>query len=250
MSNERLEIVASTFRVRANMKQFGYMLGVSKSGGARPSSNKFIADFAKFMNNSKHPKFDGYFIGNDAMSGWIKEIRKIASTESLRIKEAAERGHPSGAFQVPSYVKECYELMEDFTAYELEMKKNPPSRYNTPPAEVVEQIGLEACQPVKTAGAALPEEDGHGTQEEAIEQVKQKRASAKRRLQDEGMGDDKVALRAANKTATRPRMERQQPSSVHDGLLNSIGQFLQQDVHNSHVQSMKTFQKAKLLKLN
>ena len=138
--------------------------------------------------------------------------------------------------------------MEHFTAYELEMKKNPFPRYNTPPAEVVEQIGLEACQPVKTASAALTEEDGDGTQEEAIEQVKQKRASAKRRLQDEGMGDDKVALRAANKTATRPRMERQQPSSVHDGLLNSIGQFLQQDVHNSHVQSMKTFQEAKLLK--
>ena len=72
--------------------------------------------------------------------------------------------------------------MEDFTAYEREMKKNPPSRYNTKPAEVVEQIGLEACQPVKTAGAALTEEDGHGTQEEAIEKVKEKRASAKHRL--------------------------------------------------------------------
>ena len=150
------------------MKQFGYMLGVSESGRARPSSTKFIADFAKFVNNSKHLKFDGFFIGNDAMSGWIKEIRKIASTESLRIKEAAERGHPSGAFQVPSYVKECYELMEDFTAYELEMKKNSLSRYNTPPAEVVEQIGLDACQPVQTTGAALTEEDGHGSQEEAM----------------------------------------------------------------------------------
>ena len=139
--------------------------------------------------------------------------------------------------------------MEHFTAYELEMKKNPFPRYNTPPAEVVEQIGLEACQPVKTASAALTEEDGDGTQEEAIEQVKQKRASTKHRLQDYGMGDDKVALRAANKTAIRQHMERQQQSSVHDGLLNSIGQFLQQDVHNSHVQSIKTFQEVKLLKL-
>ena len=63
------------------------------------------------------------------------------------------------------------------------------------------------------------------------------------------MGDDKVALRAANKTAIRQHMERQQQSSVHDGLLNSIGQFLQQDVHNSHVQSIKTFQEVKLLTL-
>ena len=50
------------------MKQFGYKLGISKRGRTRPSSTKFIADFAKFMNNSKHLKFDGFFIGNDAMS--------------------------------------------------------------------------------------------------------------------------------------------------------------------------------------
>ena len=79
MSNERLEIVASTLRVRANMKQFGHMLGVSKSGRARPSSNKFIADFAEFMNNSKHPKFDCFFVGNDAMSGW--SINRIVENQ-------------------------------------------------------------------------------------------------------------------------------------------------------------------------
>ena len=123
-------------------------------------------------------------------------MRKIAPAESLRIKEATERGHPSGAFQVSSFVKESYELMEDFTAYELEMKKNPSSRYDTPPSEVVEQIGLEACQLVKAAGAALTEEDGHGTQEDAIDQVKQRRASAECRFQDEGMGEHKVAFTA------------------------------------------------------
>ena len=97
--------------------------------------------------------------------------------------------------------------MEDFRAYELEMKKNPASRYITQPAEVVEQVGLEACQPVKAAGAALTEEDGHVTQEEAIEQVKRER-ERESRLQDKGMGDDKVALRAETRLLTRQHTER------------------------------------------
>ena len=66
-----------------NMKQFGYMLGVTDKGRARNNSGKCLESFVKYLNNTKlqHPLLAGYFIGADAMAAWIKTIRKIAQDE-------------------------------------------------------------------------------------------------------------------------------------------------------------------------
>ena len=91
-TNDRLELVANTLMLQDNMKQFGYMLGVTDKGRARKNSGKCIESFVKFLNNTKpqHPVLAGYFIGDDAMAAWIKNIRKIAQDESKRRKDNAE----------------------------------------------------------------------------------------------------------------------------------------------------------------
>ncbi len=86
MSNDKLEMVCNTLLIPANMKQFGFMLGLTKSGRARPRSGEVIAAFCKYLNEHDRVKIAGWFVGEDAMSNWLKEIRKLAEEGKKRCK--------------------------------------------------------------------------------------------------------------------------------------------------------------------
>jgi hypothetical protein len=45
MSPDKLEMVCNTMMIPTNMKQFGFMLGLTKKGRARPRSGEVIATF-------------------------------------------------------------------------------------------------------------------------------------------------------------------------------------------------------------
>ena len=102
------------------MKQFGFMLGVTKTGRAKPKSCEFVKDFCKLLNDSQRVKDAGWFVGGDAMNNWIREIRKLAAEAQKRKDEKAAnlKGHPNGAFQEQSHVEAARELMENFRDYE------------------------------------------------------------------------------------------------------------------------------------
>ena len=84
MSPDKLEMVCNTLMIPTNMKQFGFMLGLTKTGRARPRSGEVIAAFCKYLNNSDRVKIAGWFVGEDAMGNWIKEIRKLAEEAETR----------------------------------------------------------------------------------------------------------------------------------------------------------------------
>ena len=170
MSPDKLELVCNTLLNPDNMKQFGFMLGVTKTVRAKPKSGDIVKEFCKFLNDSQRVKDAGWFVGDDAMNSWIKEIRKLAAEAQKRKDENAAKGHPNGAFQEQSHVEAARELMEYFRDYEKLQEKNPQNRYNTPPSEVIEQIGADACQPQKLTGASL-EDDGETMQQVAMERV-------------------------------------------------------------------------------
>ena len=151
------------------------------------------------MNESYRVKAAGWFVGKDAMSNWIKEIRKLAAEAEASKEANVQKGHPNGAFQEPSHIEAARELMDFFHDFE----KNPQTRYNALPREVIEQIGLEACQPQKLAGAAL-EEDGDELQNAAMERVASNKHGAKRKLTEEGITDEK-AINTAILTDQRTR---------------------------------------------
>ena len=140
--------------------------------------------------------------------------------------------------------------MEFFKEYEDQQKKNPQTRYNTPPQDVVEQIGLEACQPVKTSSAELPTNEGSAIQSAAIGEIQERRTLAKRRLQEEGLDHDKAACRAANRTASRPRAPPPQPQvSAHEGLFSTVGQMMAANTVQTECENQKLRQESRLLKL-
>ena len=151
------------------------------------------------------------------MSNWIKEIRKLAAEAEASKEANVQKGHPNGAFQEPSHIEAARELMDFFHDFE----KNPQTRYNALPREVIEQIGLEACQPQKLAGAAL-EEDGDELQNAAMERVARNKQGAKRKLTEEGITDEKAINRSAYKIATRPQVAAPEAGSL-DAMFSSIG---------------------------
>ena len=67
ISNDKLEMVCNTLRIPANLKQFGFMLGLTKQGRARPRSGQVIARFCQFLNSSERVKAAGWTVGEDAM---------------------------------------------------------------------------------------------------------------------------------------------------------------------------------------
>ena len=77
------------------------------------------------------------------MSNWIKEILKLAAEAEASKEANVQKGNPNGAFQEPSHIEAARELMDFFHDFE----KNPQTRYNALPREVIEQIGLEALFP-------------------------------------------------------------------------------------------------------
>ena len=97
MSPDKLEMVCNTMMIPTNMKQFGFMLGLTKTGRARPRSGEVITAFCKYLNDSERVKIAGWFVGEDAMSNWIKEIRKMAEEAETRKDASAAKGHPNGA---------------------------------------------------------------------------------------------------------------------------------------------------------
>jgi hypothetical protein len=179
ISNDKLEMVCNTLRIPANLKQFGFMLGLTKQGRARPRSGQVIARFCQFLNSSERVKAAGWTVGEDAMSNWIKKIRQLAEEAEHRKDENAAKGHPNGAFQEPSHIEAARELMEYFNDFEKEAEKNPQNRYTAPPQEVLDQIGADACKPQKLSGASL-EEDGNQLQNAAMDRVAHQKQSAKR----------------------------------------------------------------------
>ena len=90
---------------------FGFMLGLTKTGRARPRSGEVIAAFCKYLNNSERVKIAGWFVGEDAMGNWIKEIRKLAEEAETRQDASAAKGHLNGAYQEPSHIVAARELM-------------------------------------------------------------------------------------------------------------------------------------------
>lgn len=220
MSSDKLEMVCNTLLMPSNMKQFGFMLGLTKTGRARPRSGEVISAFCKYLNENERVKIAGWFVGEDAMSNWIKEIRKLAEEAQARKDANAAKGHPNGALQEPSHIEAARELMEFFYDFEKQAEKNPQNRYTTPPQEVIDQIGEEACRPQKFPGASL--EDGDDLQNAAMERVASKKQGAKRKLTEEGMTDEKAVNRAAYKTATRPQAAAPEASSL-DLMFSSIG---------------------------
>ena len=52
MSPDKLEMVCNTLLIPTNMKQLGFMLGLTKTGRARPRSGEVILAFCKYLNNN------------------------------------------------------------------------------------------------------------------------------------------------------------------------------------------------------
>ena len=98
LSSDKLEMVCRTLLIPSNMKQFGFMLGLTKNGRMRPRSGDVIKAFCKYLNESERVKLAGWFVGEDAMTNWIKEIRKLAEEAENRKDESAAKGHPNGAY--------------------------------------------------------------------------------------------------------------------------------------------------------
>jgi hypothetical protein len=124
MSPDKLEMVCNTLMIPTNMKQCGFMLGLTKTGRARPRSGEVIAAFCKYLNNSDRVKIAGWFVGEDAMGNWIKEIRKLAEEAETRQDASAAKGHLNGAYQEPSHIVAARELMVYFRDFEKESEKN------------------------------------------------------------------------------------------------------------------------------
>ena len=136
------------------------------------------------------------------------------------------------------------------TKYEDQQKKNPQTPYNAPPQDVVEQIGLEACQPVKTSSAELPTNEGSAIQSAASGEIQERRMLAKRLLQEEGFDNYKSACRAANRTASRPRAPLPQPQdSAHEGLFTTVAQMLAANAVQIERENQNLWQESRLLKL-
>ncbi len=70
---DKQEMVCSTLVIP--FKHFRFMLGVTKAGLLRPRSGYAIKVFCKYLNKSERVKIAGWFVGEDAMTNWIKEIR-------------------------------------------------------------------------------------------------------------------------------------------------------------------------------
>ena len=177
------------------------------------------------------------------MSNWIKEIRKLAAEAEASKEANVQKGHPNGAFQEPSHIEAARELMDFFHDFE----KNPQTRYNALPREVIEQIGLEACQPQKLAGAAL-EEDGDDLQNAAMERVARNKQNAKRKLTEEGTTDEKVINRSAYKTTTRPQVAAPEAGSL-DAMFSSIGALMDAEAKRSLREDVKLSHEASLLNI-
>ena len=85
------------------------------------------------LNEHDRVKIAGWFVGADAMSNWIKEIRKLADEAEARKDANAAKGHPNGACHEPSHIQAALELMTYFRDYEKQAEKNPQNRYTAPP---------------------------------------------------------------------------------------------------------------------
>jgi hypothetical protein len=53
MSPDNLEMVCNTIMIPTDMNQFGFMLGLTKTGRARPRSGEVIGTFCKYLNDSE-----------------------------------------------------------------------------------------------------------------------------------------------------------------------------------------------------
>ena len=53
MSPDKMEMVCNTLLNANNMRKFGFMLGVTPTGRARPKSGGYVTDFCKFLNSSQ-----------------------------------------------------------------------------------------------------------------------------------------------------------------------------------------------------
>ncbi len=80
------------------MKQFGVM-----------ESGECVAAFCKFLNDSQRVKDAGWFVGEDAMSNWIKEIRKLdEDRQKTKDDQAAKiEGNPNGVYVLVYRRKSC-----------------------------------------------------------------------------------------------------------------------------------------------
>ena len=62
LSSDKLEMVCRTLLIPSNMKQFGFMLGLTKNGRMRPRSGDVIKAFCKYLNESERVKLAGWFV--------------------------------------------------------------------------------------------------------------------------------------------------------------------------------------------
>ena len=89
LSSDKLEMVCRTLLIPSNMKQFGFMLGVTKQGRMRPRSGDVIKAFCKYLNESERVKLAGWFVGEDAMTNGIKKSEsrlKLQRTEKMKVQ--------------------------------------------------------------------------------------------------------------------------------------------------------------------
>jgi hypothetical protein len=77
------------------------------------------------LNHNERVKNAGWYVGEDAMSHWIKEIRKFAEEAEARKDASAARGHSNGAYQEPSHIVAAGELMVYFNDFGKESAKSP-----------------------------------------------------------------------------------------------------------------------------
>ncbi len=84
MSPDKVELVCNTLLIPANTKQFGFMLGLTRSLRTRPKSGEVVTAFVKVVNNSKQVEDAGWFVGDDAIKNCIQEIRKLADNAKTK----------------------------------------------------------------------------------------------------------------------------------------------------------------------
>ena len=122
-----------------------------------------MESFQKFLIQRKHKVLQGFVLGIEALTNWIKEIKVIAAKEAERQSSIAEKGRPDDV-EVPAHVSACYELMEMFKEVDETVQNKHANRYNIRPA------GMEHVELVKGSGALVP--TGDETQQFALEALK------------------------------------------------------------------------------